>query len=96
MVLDNLDDLDRQSGFPSLVSSYLDVALDDGDREARVDVIVLVHAVLVLDEVLGMLDLSDIVIETSYPCKKGVGTDCLGTDFRKVSNRNAVAIGSGS
>jgi len=72
---DDGHDLLGQAEGARLLGAELDVAADDGRGEARRQLVVLVVARLVLDEVLGLLDLPDVVVVGADAREEGVRAD---------------------
>ena len=95
MVLaDDVQHLLRQARFPPLLQAELHVALDHGDTEARLDVVVLVLRALVLHEVLGVVDLADVVVDPADPGEHRIGPDGFGRLVGELTDVPAVVVRS--
>ena len=93
VLADNVENLRRKALLTPLLDAGLHMALDDGDREARLQVVLLVLVSLVLNEVLGIVHLSDVVVQANTR-QHGIGPDRLGGLERQLGDVQRVVVGS--
>ena len=77
------------------LQALLDVIDDDQRTARRLEVVVGVSSLLVLDEVLRAQDLSDVVVQAPCIGKNGVGSD-LGTPTLRQVTRTLTSLTSRS
>ena len=97
VLFDDLPDLGRAGvQLAGQLDAFLDVVDDDqrahAGRQVLVDVELLV---LVLDEVLGHLDLADVVVEGPGLDQQGVDADLLGRLLGQRGDDQRVVVGAG-
>ena len=70
------------------------MAFDDGNGKGRIDIVVLIRARLVFDEVFALIHFADVVIIRADAGDKRICTDFAARAFGKLRDHERMRIGA--